>query len=46
MMASRVGLRPRFLMVSFDPGRAAAAVIQKAALEMSPGMVRSDEWRV
>ena len=40
-MAVRVGLRPTSLMSRREPGRAAAATSQKAALEMSPGTVKS-----
>ena len=40
-IAVRVGLRPTSLISKREPGRAAAATSQKAALEMSPGTVKS-----
>ena len=41
MMAVRVGLSPTLRRVSRAPGSAAAATSQNAALEMSPGTVKS-----
>ena len=37
----RVWFRPTFLISKWERGCAAAATIQKAALEMSPGTVKS-----
>ncbi len=41
MMPVRVGLRPTFLIRRREPGWAAAATSQKAALEISPGTLKS-----
>ncbi len=40
----RVPLRPRLVRVRLAPGRAAAAAIQKAAEEKSPGTLKSRPW--
>ena len=45
MSAVRVGLRPTSTISMRDPGSAAAATIQNAAEEKSPGMASVVPWR-